>query len=788
MDYKDLKALEYDKMLEDMVIYSKTPQSRELCLNIKPENNVEQIKFLLSCTEEAYRILNSGLDIPIEHICNTKLITDRYEYYSPQELFDIAKTIRTSRLIKNFLKENSENSYVFDNLKNNLYSNKALEDKIFSSFDEKLEIKSDITPELSGLTSSLKDTEKNLKAKINELLNNPEFSKHLQEQIYTVRDDRIVFQVRASSKSKVQGIVHDVSATSKSFYIEPNQLIPLSNKIREIKLKIHAEMVKILKALSKEINTDANSVIDSINLIADLDVHFTKARYAIKTDCVLPEILKKKQIKFLEMRHPLLINRAENLVANDFNIGNGFDSLIITGSNTGGKTVSLKTVGLLVLMFKSGIFLPCTKAEVYPYEDVFADIGDEQNIFQNLSTFSSHMKNLINIINNSNENSLVLVDEICAGTDPLEGAILAEVILNKLSQKEATTIVTTHYGQLKSLAYANDRFKNGCVEFDMKTLKPTYKLIIGVPGLSNAIAISSNLGLSPELVNNACEMLNSQKDSSEVLLEKLQYTQHELNKELTNAEAQNKEATELKTHYEKELKDVKKERKKVLSQIKSKFDNDLETIKSEMKEIVDEFRKEKTEKIARRSYSRLTQIEKSFREKIDEFDGLNDYYEEINWDDNEDNIKGRQALLKELNQEVTILSVPDKNGQVKIKMGMINTKVKKERLAVYDKSLTKITKLPMAQKNGYQLYSREKISDTLDLRGLKVEDGLDKLELFLDKASLANLTPVTIIHGHGTGAMKSAVREFLKVSPYVKDFAPGEQATGGDGVSVVNLK
>ncbi|MBQ6515989.1 endonuclease MutS2 [bacterium] len=788
MDYKDLKALEYDKMLEDMAIYAKTPQSKELCLNIKPENNVEQIKFLLSCTEEAYRILNCGLDIPIEHICNTKLITDRYEYYSPQELFDLAKTMRTSRLIKNFLKENSEFSFVFDNLKNNLYSNKTLEDKIFSSFDEKLEIKSDITPELSGLTSSLKDNEKNLKTKINELLNNPEFSKHLQEQIYTVRDDRIVFQVRASAKSKVPGIIHDVSATSKSFYIEPNQLIPLSNKIREIKLKINAEIVKILKTISKEINADANSLIDSINLIADLDMHFTKARYASKTDSVLPEISRDKRIKILDMRHPLLINRVENLVANDFNIGEGFDSLIITGSNTGGKTVALKTVGLLVLMFKSGMFLPCLKADLYPYEDVFADIGDEQNIFQNLSTFSSHMKNLIHIIESSNDKSLVLVDEICAGTDPLEGAILAEVILNKLSQNGATTVVTTHYGQLKALAYANDNFKNGCVEFDMNTLKPTYKLIIGVPGLSNAIAISSNLGLDKELIDTAYEMMNSQKDSSEVLLEKLQYTQHELNKELTNAEIQNKEAIELKKFYEKELKDVKKERKKVLSQMKSKFDSDLETIKGEMKEIVDDFRKEKTEKIARRSYSRLTQIEKSFREKIDEFDGLNDYYEEINWDDNENNIKGRQALLKELNQEVTILSLPDKNGQVKIKMGMINTKVKKERLAVYDKSLTKITKLPMAQKNGYQLYSRERMSDTLDLRGLKVEDGLDKLELFLDKASLANLTPVTIIHGHGTGAMKSAVREFLKVSPYVKDFAPGEQASGGDGVSVVNLK
>ena len=790
MHNKSVDALEYKKVLEDVAIYAKTEQSKKLCLNFSPLNSLDDIKYALNCTQEAVKILDLGIDIPIDYICDTKLIKNRTEYFTPEELIDIAKTLRTSRLIKNFLKENCQENDIFFQIGISLFSDKSLEDKIFETFDANLEINPNISPELKGLFASLRDTEKNLKDKTTELLNTPEFSKHLQEQIYTLRDDRIVFQVRASSKSKINGIVHDVSASNKSFYIEPTQIIPLGNKIREIKLKIRAEIIRILITLTKELKPITEELVENINNLSEIDFHFTKARYAIKTKSICPVIADSKEINLTEMRHPLLIDRIDNLIANDFHLGDGYNTLIITGSNTGGKTVALKTVGLFVLMLKSGFFLPCAEAKIFPFDKIFADIGDEQNIFQNLSTFSSHMKNLISIVNESDENSLVLIDEICAGTDPLEGAVLAEVILKELSNKNSFSVVTTHYGQLKSLEYTDNNFKNGAMEFNSETLQPTYKLIIGVPGLSNAIIISANLGLSQRLVNSATEILNNQKDTSGVLLEKLQSIQHDLNKEMEDAKSKNKEATELKEHYEKELKIVQKESKKTIKQIKAKFDNELELIKDDMKEIVDDMRKEKTEKIARRSYARLAKIETEFRENINELgNGLNDYYEEIDWTIPDKDLIGKPALLKELNQEVTIISKPDKNGQVKIQMGMINTKVKKERLAVYDKALTKVTKLPnYSITTSKHVYKKETLSNTLDLRGLRVEDGLDKLEIYLDKASLINLTPVSVIHGHGTGAMKSAVRDFLKNSPYVKTFRAGEQSEGGDGISIIDLK
>ena len=365
-----------------------------------------------------------------------------------------------------------------------------LEDKIFSTFDEALNIRQDATPELFGLYSSLKDTEKNLKQRVADMLNSPDFTKHLQDNIYTTRDDRIVFQVMASSKSKVPGIVHDVSATSRTFFIEPEQIVPLNNKIRELKSKIHAECVKILSDLTREIKGKIVEIKLSESLLAQIDFHFAKARYAVKLHAVEPELTDDKILEIENMKHPLLIGTVEHVVPNNFSIGRDYKSVVITGSNTGGKTVAIKTIGLFLLMTKAGLYLPCTAAKIHPFKQVFADIGDEQNILQNLSTFSSHMTTLIDILHKSDADSFVILDEICAGTDPLEGAVLAECILEKFASKAVVSTVTTHYGELKSLEYVNPYFKNASVEFDTSTLCPTYKLLIGIPGLSNAVSIS----------------------------------------------------------------------------------------------------------------------------------------------------------------------------------------------------------------------------------------------------------------------------------------------------------
>ena len=780
---KSQKFLEYDKVLAKLAVYAKTEQSRELCLGLTPYVRKEDIERELRYTKEAKDVLDLSGEIPIDKIQNFSKLKEKNEYFVEEELVDIAKTMRTSRLVRNFLKENLAYDATLNTLAENLYSNKEFEDRIFETFDDNCMVRQDSNPELKGLYSSLRDTETTLKQKVLDLMNSAEFQSHLQENIYTMRDDRIVFQVKASSKSKVSGIVHDVSASARTFYIEPSQIVPINNKIREVKSKIYAEIIRILTALSFEIRNEMQTLIETEKILAEIDFHFAKARYAIKTQSVEPNLSEEKIVKIDLMRHPLLIGCVEKIVENDFSIGEGYKSIIITGSNTGGKTVALKTVGLFILMTKSGLFLPCAEAHIYPFEKIMADIGDEQNILQSLSTFSSHMKNVIEILNQANSESFILIDELCAGTDPQEGAILAEVILKDFARKEAFSVITTHYGELKTLEFADSYFKNASVEFDTESLRPTYKLIIGIPGLSNAISISANLGLNENLVWEAKELLITQRDPSTLAVERLQDTQQQLDVNLKEAEALNEQASELKEHYEKELSEHKKTKKKTLKSIKDRFDSQLECAKDEIKEILTELRKEKSEKVARRSYQRLAKLEQNFRGDMHSLEESEQYHE-LDWE--KVNI-GDTVMIKDLNQPVEVLSLPDKGGNLYIKMGMIKTKVKKDRLAVYNPELAKKVTLPNYTKESFTLKKYD-ISNTLDLRGERVEEALDDLENYLDKASLANLTPVYIIHGHGTGALKSAVRDFVSTSPYVGKYRVGEDAEGGDGVCVIDIK
>lgn len=780
---KTLKALEYDKVLQELSKYTRCDYAKRLCLDLEPSKDTSTIKTMLSYTKEAMSILNNAIDIPLEYVINLDNIDLKPEYFIEDELIDFAKTLKSSRLVKNFLRENIEQDSLLFNLSLKLYSDRNFEERIFNTFDDNYNVKHNATQTLSGLYSSLKDTETILKETVTKLLNTPDFNKHLQEQIYTLRDDRIVFQVKAPSKNKISGIIHDVSATNKTFYIEPSQIVPLNNKIREVKSKIHGEIITILTSLSVEIKHHLDDIKQSITTLGEIDFHFAKARYAIKIKAIEPILEDKKIVKIERMRHPLLIGHVEKLIENDFEIGKDYHSVLITGSNTGGKTVAMKTIGLFLLMTKSGMFLPCTEAKIYPFKNIFADIGDDQNILQNLSTFSSHMTNIIDILNLSNSDTFVLLDELCAGTDPVEGAVLAEVILKRFKKLSTQSVITTHYGELKSLEYSDNYFKNACVEFDTETLSPTYNLIIGIPGLSNAISVSANLGLDKSLVKQAQELLYTQKDNSIEVVEKLQDTHQKLTKHLKNAEETNAEAIDLKKKYEKEVTELKKSKNKTIKQIKHRFNNELDAVKAEIKEILDELRKNQSEKIARRSYLRLANIEHKFRGDLSQLEE-SEKYEEIDWS----KAKIHDIfIVKELHQEVELLSLPDKNKNVYVQMGNIKTKIKQSKLAMYNKALInkKVFK-PVKPSTNFEL-KRYAMSNTLDLRGFRVEEGLDELEAFLDKASLVNLTPVFIIHGHGTGAMKSAVRDFLSTSPYVAKYRAGENTEGGDGVSVVDI-
>ena len=783
---KSYTTLEFDKVKEELSKFAKFKQSKTLCLCAAAYNEPEKIQHQINLTREAKKILDFAKDTPTEFIAEIQKIKNNLAvtYLSEEELNDIAKTMRSSRLLKRFIIENSDDGSLLKQAAANLISEKELEDRIFNTFDESLNIKQNATPELKGLYSSLRDTEQNIRDQINSLLNNPNFSKYLQDNIYTQRDDRIVFQVMASNKNKVPGIVHDVSASAKTFYIEPAQLVPLNNKIRELKSKIHSECIKILVDLTDMTKNHIPELELSEKIMAEIDFHFAKARYAVKLHASEPELSEEKYIYFENMKHPLLMKVSENVVSNNFEIGKDYKSMIITGSNTGGKTVTLKTIGLFILMAKAGMFLPCSYAKLYPFKNVFADIGDSQSILQSLSTFSSHMTNIIEILKQSDKNTFVLLDEICAGTDPVEGAVLAQGILEKLKQKEVTSVITTHYGELKALEYTNKYFKNASVEFNTETLKPTYKLLIGIPGLSNAISIASNLGLDKDIVEKVKNILITQKDPTVAVVEKLQETHQELSKNLEEAQELKETSLSIKKEYEENLNKVKKDKKKTIKNIKDKFDTEIMEARGEIKEILDELRKEKSEKIARRAYSRLAKLENDFRGELDKVTDKQKYLE-IDWNKA---AEGDVVMLKNLHQKVSILTLPDRNGKLTVDMGSIKMNVKKDELAVIDENYKEPAKIKIPGKSLKKFELRRlEMSSTLDLRGYRAEEALDELEAYLDKASLANLSPVYIIHGHGTGVLKQVVRDFLKTSPYVAKFRPGENAEGGDGVSVVDI-
>ena len=785
---KAYKILEFDKVLEYLSEHAVSELGKERCLSAGVFDDIYKIKHEITLTTQARRVYDLGFGLPILDI---KDISDSLDALkskvtlATEEIYNVADILRTSRLTNKFLSKFEEEFPELSSQSESLYINKELEDKVFDIFDSALNIKESASKELKNLYNSLRDTNKNIKNKISSLLSNSTFSSYLRDSVYTQRDGRTVFPVKAECKNKIQGIVHDVSASNQTYFIEPKELSELHNKVRELEVLIEAEIKRILRALSTEIGEFYNEIFMSFKQLIEIDFIFAKAKYSAKIEAAPCEISDDKKILIKSMKNPILMRVKKDITENDFYIEKEKNCLIITGSNTGGKTVAIKTVGLFIIMARAGLHIPCQSAEIYPFKKVFADIGDEQSIIQSLSTFSSHMNNIVKIVNEADAESLVILDEIAAGTDPAEGSSLAQAILEYLQKKGAFVVVTTHYGELKSLAYLKEGFKNASVEFDVATLSPTYKLLIGIPGSSNAISIAKNLGIKEEIINIARKMHHEEKDNTAKVLEELQTTHHKLSETKKSVEESKENLKSLEDKLQGKIQDINKNKKKNIDVYKKKYETAIYNAREEIRDILKEIRKEKSEKIARRSFARLAGIETALRKDFQgDEESLANKYIPIDWD----NIKiGDKVLIKDLNQEAELLSLPDKGKNVQIQMGLIKTSIKQNKLVTYDKKYVK----PLPKKYGLSKssvkLSRFDLSQTLDLRGYRCEEALDELETYLDKASLANLTPVYVIHGHGTGALKQVIRDYLSDSPYVAKYRPGEQAEGGDGVSVIDI-
>ncbi|MBQ2984522.1 MAG: endonuclease MutS2 [Candidatus Gastranaerophilales bacterium] len=771
-------ALEFNQILINLSKCAQSELSRLACLEMEFLNTKEQVEYELDLVDEARKIIDDTQNtIPIDDILDINLIF-KENVLSAQEIFELAKNLRTSRLSKNFISKQEKNNLV--QIANNLYVDKEFEDEIFSIFDSELNVKDSASDVLRSLRNSYKDNKDNLKNAISALLQNPSFVDNLQDTIVSTRDNRTVFQVKASCKNKVQGIVHDVSSTNLTYFIEPSSIVPYSNKLRQIEIEIQAEIDRILSVLSNRFKNIKTELLKNQQILTKLDVIFAKAKYSIHLHAQRADIVENKIIDIQKMRHPLLVEVKEDVVSNDFILGKDYNCLLITGSNTGGKTVALKCVGLMVLMTKMGMHIPCLGAKIHLFKDIYCDISTEQSLEQGFSTFSAHIKNISDILNVIDENSLVLLDELGSGTDPHEGASLSRAILEFISQKSTFGIITTHLGELKSLKYENNYFENACVSFDIATLKPTYKLIVGMSGMSNAIDISSQLGLNPDIISRSREILkDNNSQSSKILAEVEKISQNLSKKEQEMSE--NLEQTEIaKQELDEKISDIKKNKKKSLDNFKKKFQTQLESARDEIKEIVDEIRKEKSIKVAMRSYNRLNKLEQAIREDFSSADDeISPKFDRLDIN----NLKiGQNVLIKKLNQVALLDSLPDKKGNVLIKIGNIQSKVNVKDLAKTDKKLAPhLKKITVSFDNNDGLLSR------LDLRGMRALEAIEYLDEKLDKASLRGLHQITVIHGFGTGALKSAVKEYLQSSPYVAKFHYGDETQGRDGVVIVDL-
>ncbi|MCD8024428.1 MAG: Smr/MutS family protein, partial [Candidatus Gastranaerophilales bacterium] len=782
MDKKYLIELEFDRVLTALSACTNTEAGHNAALNIVPYSKKEEIKHSLLLTGDAKKILNeNGINsFPVQFAANPdKILTS--SRLSVQNIIDLAKTLESSRKLKNYLSKND--SVLKQDFFHLLISAKELEEKINNVFDENYNIRDNATSELKRLKTSLGAQIDNLHSSINLLLKDSYFANCLQDTIYTERMGRTVFQVKAAFKSKVAGIVHDVSSSNQTFFIEPKLLVPINNTIRQIECEIEAEIERILYSLSAEFLKIKNELILAYNSIVELDVIFAKAKYSILTNSIAPLITEKKVIKLFQAAHPLLIN-SKTLVRNDFEIGEKYKSLLITGSNTGGKTVMMKTAGLAVLMAESGMEVCALHAEIYPFKNVFCDIEEKQDIAQSLSTFSAHIKNIAAIIDMATPFDVVLFDELGSGTDPAEGAALARAILEFLAEKDVITISTTHLGELKVLEYENDYFKNACTEFDSNTMKPLYKLTIGLAGNSYAIEIAQNYGLKKEIIDSSRKNLNINSNKEENVFNKIQNLHKEIMQDAKQAEETKTKLSEKEEEFNAKLNEIKEKKKKTLENFKKKYRADFEKARQEIKTVVDELYKEKSEKAARRAYSRVAKIEEQLRNefKKDE-DDLEGKFLPVDW--NEIKI-GQCVLVKKINQPAVLNSMPDSKGMAEISIGLIKSKIHKSKLAKTDKKLSKgIKKLEVSFDD---FHNNASFSPKVDLRGMRADEAIDSLEHHLDLAIRRNICQFTIIHGHGTGVLKKAVREYLTNSPYVLKFRSGTDAEGGEGVCIVDVK
>jgi DNA mismatch repair protein MutS2 len=793
VEEKTLKDLEWYTVLNDLAGHASSEAGKQLCLNLVPSSDSELVKETLSLTTEAKNLIQQAMDPPLGGIFNLQTImrdAEKGVTLEDKDFMAVGSTLTTAQKLKEFFIKHEEASPGIAKEAMFIQDHTRLLNEIYRCFDAAGNLQDTASVQLKQLRDSLKSQTNNLKDQLNSILHSSSVIKFLQEPVYTIRNDRYVLPVKAENKSNVPGIVHDSSASGATIFIEPRAIVELNNTIKEIELNIDHEIQRILAELTHKVAQNAETIHINLDILARIDLCFAKGRYSRAIDAGEPEINTSKIIHLKLVRHPILMRTLKNVVANTITLGQEYNTLIITGANAGGKTVLLKTIGLCTLMAGSGMHIPAdTGSSVHLYSALFSDIGEKQSLEQNLSTFSAHMSNIIMIVNKAHEDTLVLLDELGAGTDPAEGTALAQSLLEYLHNRGTNTVVTTHYGGLKTLAFSHKGFYNASVEFDLETLRPTFKLLMGIPGKSNATTIAKNLGLKKDIVERAREIYRTTEDDFSLMLDEFQKVQRDVAKEYEKAKSKHEYAEYLKKQYEQHLEKFNATRNQALNSFRRNLNTELNKARSEVIEVLDELKADRTEKTAKRAHAKIAGVQHKTKKKIEKYE---DRFEDkselipVNWEKAK---VGDQVYIKQLDQMATLASMPDKNNRVEVQLGLMKSTVKANELYASTKPQKQSFEPSFRVQGSVTKRPRRRdISHTCDIRGKTVEEGLSELELYLDQAALSAMSPINIIHGHGSGALRKAVREYLKNSLYVESYRPGEYTEGGDGITVVNLR
>jgi DNA mismatch repair protein MutS2 len=786
LNEKALRVLEYYKIRDIIKNYTQTGAAKDILESLRPYDNIYEVREHLEETREALELLMKKGSPPFEGLYDIREGISRAEKGStlmPGQLLKIANMLKCARRFKEYVsrREEEESFRVIEDICEGLVPIKKLEDEILFAIVGEDEISDKASTTLYNIRRTLKDKNASIKDKINSLIRSN--SKYLQDNLYTIRGERYVLPVKAEHKGSVPGLVHDQSSTGSTLFIEPMSLVNVNNEIKELMLKEKAEVERILSELSGKVYDSIVAVKNNSNIIWELDFIFAKARFASEYNCSCPTVNDNGIIDIIEARHPLI--DAKKVVPISVYLGREFTSLVVTGPNTGGKTVTLKTVGLLQLMALSGIMIPSREnSTVSFFNEVFADIGDEQSIEQSLSTFSSHMTNIVHIIQEADNKSLTLFDELGAGTDPTEGAALAISILENLRRRGTRIVATTHYSELKGYALKTTDVENASVEFDVETLRPTYRLLIGIPGKSNAFEISKRLGLPDYIINEAREKISTDTLKFEELIQSLQEKSIKAESDARKSESLKLEAAKLKDKYEEKLFNFQKTRENAVINAQREAKRVIKEAKEEADEILKNMRE--LEKLGYSSEARqkLEEERKRLKERAEKVENhINNSQNEVG-EELKTVKEGQEVYLPSLNQKVIVLTKPDNRGEVQVQAGIMKISVKLKDLRA--SKLSKEEKKDIKKRE--VSLNLKSVSSSLDLRGLDSEEAIYNTDMYLDEAYRAGLGEVTIVHGKGTGVLRQAINDMLKKHPHVKSYRLGNYGEGGTGVTMVALK